>query len=126
MGKVILDNLEKVGWIVLKCDYAITANSREQNHFYHLNNKSFKKSEYRWNPIHKTNRHVFYNINEPKHEQRFIEEDDILNKMSIIFQSDCDVINHHLNEEYQFDIINNKYKYYLPNLMTHYGKVDKD
>ena len=46
MGKVILGNLEKVGWKVLKCDYAITANSREQNHFYRVDNKSFKKSEY--------------------------------------------------------------------------------
>ena len=46
--------------------------------------------------------------------------------MSIIFQSDCDVINHHLNEEYHFDIINNKYKYYLLNLLRYYGKVDKD
>ena len=57
-----------------------------------MNNKSFKKSEYRWNPIHNTNRQMFYNINEHKHEQSFIEEDDIRNKMSIIFQSDCDVI----------------------------------
>ena len=69
---------------------------------------------------------MFYNINEYQHEQRFIEDDDIRNKMSIIFQSDCDVINHHLNEEYHFDIINNKYKYYLPNLMRHNGKVQKD
>ena len=43
MGTVLLGNLEKVGWVVLKCDYAITANSREQNHFYYLNNKMFKK-----------------------------------------------------------------------------------
>ena len=43
IGTVLLGNLEKVGWVVLKCDYAITANSREQNHFYYLNNKSFKK-----------------------------------------------------------------------------------
>ena len=43
MGKVLLVNLEKVGWVVFKRDYAITANSREQNRFYHLNNKSFKK-----------------------------------------------------------------------------------
>ena len=43
MGKVLLGNLEKVGWVVLKCDYAITANSREQNHFYYLKNKMFKK-----------------------------------------------------------------------------------
>ena len=69
---------------------------------------------------------MFYNINEYKYEQRFIEEDDIRNIMSIIFQSDCGVINHHLNEEYRFYIINNKYKYYLPNLIRHYGKVDKD
>ena len=46
--------------------------------------------------------------------------------MNIIFQSDCDVISHHLNEEYHFDIINNKYKYYPRNLMRYYGKVDKD
>ena len=68
---------------------------------------------------------MFYNINEHQHEQRFIK-DDFRNKISFIFQSYCDVINHHLNEEYHFDIINNKYKYYLPNLMRHYGKVDKD
>ena len=43
MGEVLLGNLEKVGWVVLKFDYDITANSREQNLFYHLNNKSFKK-----------------------------------------------------------------------------------
>ena len=91
----------------MKCDYAITANNKEQNHFYYLNNKSFKKIEYRWNFIHKTNRQMLYNINEHKHKQRFIQEEDILNDMSIIFQSDCDVINHHLNEEYHFDILNN-------------------
>ena len=51
---------------------------------------------------------------------------DIQNNINIIFQSDCDVINHHLNEQYDFDIVCNKYKYYLPNLMRHFGKVDKD
>ena len=53
---------------------------------------------------------MFYNINEHKYKQRFTQEEDILNNMSIIFQSDCDVINQHRNEEYNFDIINNKYK----------------
>ena len=38
MGTVLLGNLEKVGWVILKYDYAINANSREQNHFYYLNN----------------------------------------------------------------------------------------
>ena len=69
---------------------------------------------------------MFYNINEHQNEDRFIDEYDIRNKVSIIFQSDCDVINQHLNQEYNFDIINNKYKYYLSNLMRHNGKVEKD
>ena len=43
MGKVLLNNLENVGWVVLKCDYAITANNTEQNHFYYLNKKVSKK-----------------------------------------------------------------------------------
>ena len=43
----------------------------------------------------------------------------------MIFQSDRDVINLHLNEQYNFEIIDNKYKYYLPNLMRHHGKVEK-
>ena len=43
MGTVLLGNLEKVSWVVLKCDYTNTANSKEQNSVYHLNNKTFKK-----------------------------------------------------------------------------------
>ena len=69
---------------------------------------------------------MFYNIGENKHEERFVNVDDIQNNINMIFQSDCDVINQHLDEQYGFDIINNKYKFYLPNLMRHYGKVDKD
>ena len=41
MGKVLFGNLEKVGSVVLKYDYAITPNSSEQNHLYHLNNKRY-------------------------------------------------------------------------------------
>ena len=36
------------------------------------------------------------------------------------------MINHHLHEQYDIDIVWNKYKYYFPNLMRHFGKVDKD
>ena len=68
----------------------------------------------------KKNRQMFYNINENKHEQKFIQDMDIRNNINIIFQSDCDVINHHLNEQYDFDIVWNKYKYYLPNLMRYF------
>ena len=69
---------------------------------------------------------MLYNINKHQHEDRLSDDDDIWNKVRIIFQSDCDVINQHLNEQYNFDIIDNKYKYYLPNLMRHHGKVEKD
>ena len=34
MGSVLLGNLEKVGWVVLKCDYTITAKSKEQHYLY--------------------------------------------------------------------------------------------
>ena len=77
--------------------------------------------EYRWNKIHNKNRQMFYKINENKHEQKFIQDMDIRNNINIIFQSDCDVINHHLNEQYDFDIVWNKYKYYLANLMRYLG-----
>ena len=91
-----------------------------------MNNKNYKKGDYRWNCIHNTKRQMLYNINEHQHEDRFSDDDDIRNKVRMIFQSDCDVINLHLNEQYNFDIIDNKYKYYLPNLMRHHGEVEKD
>ena len=47
---------------------------------------------------------MFYNINENKHEQRFVEDLNIRNSINIIFQLDCDMINRHLNEQYDFDI----------------------
>ena len=59
---------------MLKLDYAITANSKEQNYLYYLNNHTFKHKEYRWNKIHNINRQMFYNINKNKHEQRFVQD----------------------------------------------------
>ena len=49
-----------------------------------------------------------------------------MNIMLNIFQSDCDVINHHLNDIYNFDIIEKNYTFYLPNLFRNLGHVDKD
>ena len=36
------------------------------------------------------------------------------------------MINRHLNEHYDFDIVWNKYKYYIQNLMGNFGIVDKN
>ena len=41
---------------------------------------------------------MFYNINENEHEQIFDQDMDLRNNINIIFQTDYDVINHHLNE----------------------------
>ena len=47
MGKVLVEILEKVSWVVLECDYDITPKSNEQNYFYHLDNhKHPSKSHY--------------------------------------------------------------------------------
>ena len=44
MVTVLLGHLENVGWVVFKCDYTITANSKEYIYFYDLNNKSKKNN----------------------------------------------------------------------------------
>ena len=72
--------------------------SKEQNYLYHLNNHYFKPRQYCWNRIDNTNRQFVYNINNDKHEERFVEDLDIRSNINLIFQSDYDVINHHLNQ----------------------------
>ena len=43
MGSVLLGDLEKVDWVVLKCSYEITNGSEQQEYFYYLNNNTFPK-----------------------------------------------------------------------------------
>ena len=43
MGSIVLGDLEKVGWVGLKCAYKITNESKQQEYFYHLNNHNFQK-----------------------------------------------------------------------------------
>ena len=74
MGTVLLLYLEKVGWVVLKYDYDITANGKEHNYLYQLNNHNFKPRQCRWNKIHNKNRQMFYNINKNKNKERFVED----------------------------------------------------
>ena len=74
MGKVLLGGLEKIGWVVLKFDYAITPNSKDQNYFYHLNNQKHPPKSQLWNKIHGTNRQKLYGINNHLHEENFVTE----------------------------------------------------
>ena len=53
-------------------------------------------------------------------------ENEFMNEMLNIFQSDCDSINYHLNATYNFDYIKNVYNLFLPILLSNVDIVDKD
>ena len=59
MGSILLGDLEKVGWVVLKCAYEITNGSEQQEYFYHLNNHTFQKKMKYWNKLNGTNREIY-------------------------------------------------------------------
>ena len=110
IGSVLLGDLENVGWIVLKCDYEITNGKEQQDYFYHMNNNIFpKKKKKYWNKINETNIEILYGIEGHDHDSRFCDIEDLNAQVPDIFQSDRDVINHHLRVCYNFD--NNEYIY---------------
>ena len=41
-GAILMGNLEKIGWVVLKSGYSITPYGELENELYHLNNDSSK------------------------------------------------------------------------------------
>ena len=49
MGKLLLGDLENIGWVVLKCDYLITPKSNVQNYVYVLNNNKHPSKDHFWN-----------------------------------------------------------------------------
>ena len=68
---------------------------------------------------------MLYGMQYHTHDERFCESCDLDANISEIFQSDCDVINHHLNVCYNFEH-ENKYKYFLPNILRNNGYVNID
>ena len=93
---ILLGDLEKVGWVVLKCDYNITNGGVQQDYFYQMNNNIRLKKKKYWNKINGTNREMLYGIENHDHDSRFYEVEDFNAHVDDIFQSDCDAINHHL------------------------------
>ena len=55
--------------------------------------------------------------------QRFVDGD--ISQIRTLLKSDCNIINLHLETNYNFDR-NNKYKYYNPNLIRNNGQIKKD
>ena len=70
MGSVLLEDLEKVGWVVLKCAYEIKSGSEQQEHFYYLNDHNFQKKIKCWNKINRTNIEMLYNMKYRNHYGR--------------------------------------------------------
>ena len=54
---------------------------------------------------------MLYGVEKHDHDSRFCDIEDLHAKVTDIFQSDCDVINHHLQLCYSFDKIEYIYKY---------------
>ena len=68
---------------------------------------------------------MLYDMRFHTYEQRLCEPCDLNANLPDIFQSNCDIINHHLHVYYNFEH-ENKYKYFLPNILRHNGYVNID
>ena len=121
-GSILMGNLEKVGWVVLKSGYNIVPYHPLQNTLYHLNNDSVK-FKHNWFAIDGKHLQMFYKQSENIHDSRFIVGD--ISQIHDLLKSDCKTINLHLETNYNFDI-KNKYKYYNPNLIRNNGEIKKD
>ena len=89
---------------------------------YHLNNDSAKFKQ-NWLLIDGKHLQFFYKQSENIHDSRFIDSD--ISQIHELLKIDCDMINLHLEKNYNFDI-NNKYKYYNPNLIRNNEQIKKD
>ena len=65
---------------------------------------------------------MFYNQAENICDSRFIDDD--ISQIHALLNSDCNIINLHLETNYNFDR-NNKYKYYNQNLIRNNGLIKK-
>ena len=89
---------------------------------YNLNNDS-AKFKHNWFAIDGKHLQMFYKLSENIHDSRFIDND--ISQIHEMLKIDYDTINLHLGKNYNFDI-NNKYKYYDPNLIRNNGQIKKD
>ena len=92
-GTVLIGNLEKVGWVVLKSGYNIISYCDLENELYHLNNDSVNYKN-KWFAIDDKQRHIFYKQSKNDPDSRFIDKD--ISEIHEALQSDYNIINVHL------------------------------
>ena len=120
-GTNLMGNLEKAGWVVLKSEYDVTPYSELDYTLYDLNNDSVKIKN-NWFAIEGKHRQMFYKQSENIYDSRFIDGN--ISQIHALLKSDYNIINLHLETNYNFDR-NNKYKYYNLNLILNNGLIKK-
>ena len=94
-GTVLMGNLKKIGWVVLKSEYNITPYCDLENELYHLNNESVKYKNKSFT-IDGKQRRIFYKQSDNVHDSKSIDKD--LSEIHELLQSDCNIINFHLEK----------------------------
>ena len=94
-GTVLMGNLEKIRWVVLKSGYNIKPYSQLENELCNLNN-DYAKHNNRWYAIDGKQRYISQKQSENPHDSRFI--DGSLSEIHELSQSDCNIINVHLEK----------------------------
>ena len=114
---------KKVVWVVLKSGFIIIPRSLLENTLYDLN-IDVPSDKLHWFGIDNNKRQIYYKQSFNNHNTRFLRPTPIV-ELHDLLKYDCQVINDHLIEYYDFDD-NNLYKYHNPNLIRNYGNVKND
>ena len=113
-GTILMGDLQKVSWVVLKSGFIIKARSLLEDSLYDLN-VDVPSDKSHWFGIDNNKRQMYYKQSFNNHDTRFLRTTPIV-ELHALFKKNCQVINDHLIEYYNFDDIN-FYKYYNPNLI---------
>ena len=115
-GSILMGTFGK-GWVGrLKSGYNIPPLGHLENAIYHLKNDSVK-FKHNWFAIDGKHLQIFYKQSENIHNSRFI--DDGISQIHELLKIKCNMINLHLETNYNFDINN-------PNLIRNNGQIKKD
>ena len=118
-----MGDLQKVGCVVLKSGFVIKPRSPLKDALYDLN-VDVPSDKSHWFGMNNNKRQMYYKQSFNNHDTRFLRKTPIV-ELHDLLKKDCQVINDHLIEYYNFDD-NNLYKYYNPNLIRNHENMETD
>ena len=92
-GSILMGNLEKSWWVVLKSWYSIRPYGLLKNAMCHLNNESVKFKN-NWFAIDGKHLQIIYKQSDNIHDTECIDGD--IFQIHVLLKSDCNIINLHL------------------------------